>query len=329
MFVFFCSTMPFLDQHFYTDAGVSLPQDFGNLSPRDRDLKSPLKTSTEVTKLIASAENLTSWLDEISMTDEPTCFQEDLGIDPIKLEEKDVIISIENVNPTETLTENDIRALETTTTNMTDELKANIQSANDLKPKSKRNSCIFPSEIRRAPKPDTSFKRRSLNILTSNESRIPISSRCNRLSLTEKLKSTSEHALDVASQRVNRSTRLSKSSINLRNNDEQEICNDTSRVMSITKIFNRKDYVTDNIKKFSGSSNKVSRKSHDDKAFGFRRFSASDNLSGESLGESIINNNVVSKGGVFSQDECTSKSSSDTSVNVVRRNSGLPLSVRK
>lgn len=323
MFVFSCSTMPFLDQHFYTDAGVSLPQDFGNLSSRDRDLKSPLKTSTEVTKLIESAENLTSWLDEISMTDEPTCFQEDLGIDPIKLEEKDVVISIENVNPTETLTENDIRALETTTTNMTDELKANIQSVNDLKPKSKRNSCIFPSEIRRAPKPDTSFKRRSLNIVTNNESRIPISSRCNRLSLSEKLKSTSDLALDVASQRVNPSTRLSKSSINLRNNDEQEIYEDTS------KMFNRKDYVADNIKKFSGSSNKVSRKSHDDKAFGFRRFSASDNLSGKSLGESIINNNVVSKSGVFSQDECTSKSSSDTSVNVVRKNSGLPLSVRK
>ncbi|ENN76692.1 hypothetical protein YQE_06757, partial [Dendroctonus ponderosae] len=139
------SLMPFLDQHFYTDAGVALPQDFGDSSYRDRDLKTPIRTSTEVTKLIESAENLTSWLDEISMADEAGRFQENIEARAIKLEEKDMIISVENINPAETLTENDIKALATTTTNMTDELKVNIQhvaeAAKELKPKMKRNSC--------------------------------------------------------------------------------------------------------------------------------------------------------------------------------------------
>ncbi|KAH1003705.1 hypothetical protein HUJ04_003578 [Dendroctonus ponderosae] len=354
------SLMPFLDQHFYTDAGVALPQDFGDSSYRDRDLKTPIRTSTEVTKLIESAENLTSWLDEISMADEAGRFQENIEARAIKLEEKDMIISVENINPAETLTENDIKALATTTTNMTDELKVNIQhvaeAAKELKPKMKRNSCVFSSEIRRSETSKSSFalKRRSLNI-SNSESKIPIPSRTNSFSFEDKSKSFSDHSLDAHSTgdrgKISRFVRHTKSSMNLRTNvsdkcnnsegslqksdDCKAACRDISRIPAFanSKFVNSAevestDYMKSRIRRRFSSTHKLEM---GDKApICFKRFSANDLSLGESL-TGLVQTNVKTIANIYCEGTTSrcSKNASFKPVENKEKNSGLPVAVRK
>ncbi|XP_050303781.1 serine/threonine-protein phosphatase 4 regulatory subunit 4-like isoform X2 [Anthonomus grandis grandis] len=302
------SPMPFLDQHFYIDAGVSLPQEFVSLlSQKERDLKSPIKTSVEVSKLIESAENLTSWLDEISFTDNKPSFRENRDKN-IKLEPQDMVISVENVNPAETLTENDVKALQTTTTNMTDDLKVNIQSV-DINPRYKRNSCIFTSELRRSivSKSDSSLKRRSLH-LPNVESKIPIS---------RSYKAVSEQALDL--KKINRTSRLSKSAINLKEKKSRDTTNSSSEALSNSRIPSKvkKDYVADNIRRYSTSDKTT-------KPYCFKRYSASDtnlHYKKNDILEFVQNNNVDSQE--------NRPSSSNAPNDNAESNSGLHLSVKR
>lgn len=340
--------MPFLDQHFYIDAGVSLPQDFGDSSYRDRDLKTPIRTSTEVTKLIESAENLTSWLDEISMADESGRFQENIKDRAIKLEEKDMIISVENINPAATLTESDIKALETTTTNMTDELKVNIQhvaEANELRPKMKRNSCVFSSEVRReTSKSNFALKRRSLNI-SNSESKIPVPSRTNSFSFEDKSKSYSDHALDGG--KIIRFVRHAKSSINLRTNkcnmsdenfqksdDCKAACRDISRIPAFgnSKPVNSPqvestDFMKSRIRRRFSSTHKL--EIGDKAPISFQRFSANDVSLAENL--TVVQSNLETMASLYCG-ETTSRYSKNASAKPVEnkvKTSGLPVSVRK
>ncbi|XP_066254685.1 serine/threonine-protein phosphatase 4 regulatory subunit 4-like [Euwallacea similis] len=274
------SPMPFLDQHFYIDAGVALPQDFGVAFP-DKDVKSSLKTSLEVKKLINSAENLTTWLDQVSVHDE---------VPKIQLQESDMMISVENVKLTENLTESDVKALKTATSNMTDDLKANIQSvvAEELKGRqvNKRNSCIFTSEMR--VNVNSSLKRRSLNIAI--ESKIPVCSRIKSISQQGKSKSFGDQSLE--SQRFARFTR-SNTSLNQNNS--------VSKISSANKIINlRRSSSTDKVV----GSNKLK----------FKRFSASEKI----FQDSLRNNNAQG------QEGCSDLSAK----NVGSKASGLPLSIR-
>ncbi|XP_066151407.1 serine/threonine-protein phosphatase 4 regulatory subunit 4-like [Euwallacea fornicatus] len=274
------SPMPFLDQHFYIDAGVALPQDFGVAFP-DKDVKSPLKTSLEVKKLINSAENLTTWLDQVSVHDE---------VPKIQLQESDMVISVENVKLTENLTESDVKALKTATSNMTDDLKVNIQSVftEELKGRqvNKRNSCIFTNEMR--ANVNSSIKRRSLNIAI--ESKIPVCSRIRSISQQGKSKSFGDQSLD--SQRFARFTR-SNTSLNQNNN--------ISKISSGNKIIHlRRSSSTD---KMVGN-NKLK----------FKRFSASEKI----FEDSLKNNNAQG------QEGCSDLSAK----NMGSKASGLPLSIR-
>lgn len=166
--------MPFLDQHFYTDAGVVLPPD------------PVLKTSLEVKKLINSAENLTTWLDQISLDDLSK---------KIELEPADLVVSLENVKPSASMTDSDVKALEGMS-NMTDDVKTNIRT------RSKRRSCVFPSELRVS----ASVKRRSLNM---TDSKIPVCSRVNKLAVQGKSKSFSNQ-VDTVSRVLRRSSSSDK-----------------------------------------------------------------------------------------------------------------------
>lgn len=88
------------------------------------------------------------------------------------------------------MSDEDLKELETTTTNITDDIKANLQKINKsksigkltvdtVKKRNKRYSCILPTECSNLPIP-TSFKRRSLNINQGETSKIPVSFRNKR-----------------------------------------------------------------------------------------------------------------------------------------------------
>lgn len=164
--------MPFLDQHFYTDAGVVLPPD------------PVLKTSLEVKKLINSAENLTTWLDQISLDDLSK---------KIELQPADLVVSVENVK--REMTDSDVKALEGMS-NMTDDVKTTIRS------RPKRRSCVFSTELRVSA--SSSVKRRSLNM---TDSKIPVS----KLAVQGKSKSFSNQ-VDTVSNNNQRVLRRSSSS---------------------------------------------------------------------------------------------------------------------
>lgn len=178
-FILACSSpMPFLDQHFYTDAGVALPPD------------PVLKASLEVKKLINSAENLTTWLDQISLDDLSK---------KIELEPADLVVSVENVKPSVNMTDSDVKALEGMS-NMTDDVKTTIRT------RPKRRSCVFSTELRVTAA--ASVKRRSLHM---TDSKIPVCSRVNKLAVQGKSKSFTNQ-VDTISNNNQRVLRRSSSS---------------------------------------------------------------------------------------------------------------------
>ncbi|KAJ8919709.1 hypothetical protein NQ315_006237 [Exocentrus adspersus] len=137
--------MSFLGHHFYIDAGVIL--------------------SDSAQEDVAVVEDKLKAL-EVSGDDEariPT-------------------ISAENTN-IENMSDDDLKELETSTTNITDDVKANLQKksltnltgkakagSESVRKRNKRYSCVFSSDLDKTSK---AIKRRSLNI--SETSRIPIS----------------------------------------------------------------------------------------------------------------------------------------------------------
>ncbi|XP_050517293.1 serine/threonine-protein phosphatase 4 regulatory subunit 4-like isoform X3 [Diabrotica virgifera virgifera] len=139
------SEMSFLDQHFYIDAGVALPD-------------------------TASTTSLTSVEDNLSL----------LSLDPPQNKEEEIsTVSVENTN-IENMSDEDLLELKTSTTNITDDVKVNIEkkagsklSSEGVKKRNKRNSCFFVSDI---PKNASAvhLKRRSLNIGGNETSRIPV-----------------------------------------------------------------------------------------------------------------------------------------------------------
>nr|CAH7758066.1 unnamed protein product [Callosobruchus chinensis] len=134
--------MSFLVHHFYIDAGVALPQKVD---------------SDQAGDLTPNVSRLT--LDQTGEEIVPT-------------------VSAENINLA-SLSDKDLKALETSTTNITDDVKANIQMISKLKSRiptdrvktrNKRYSANFSTS-------DTNMnilKRRSLNIGPSETSRIPV-----------------------------------------------------------------------------------------------------------------------------------------------------------
>ncbi|XP_072399856.1 serine/threonine-protein phosphatase 4 regulatory subunit 4-like isoform X2 [Diabrotica undecimpunctata] len=139
------SEMSFLDQHFYIDAGVALPD-------------------------TASTTSLTSIEDNLSL----------LSLDPSQNKEEEIsTVSVENTN-IENMSDEDLLELKTSTTNITDDVKVNIEkkagsklSSEGVKKRNKRNSCFFVSDIPKNTSA-THLKRRSLNIGGSETSRIPV-----------------------------------------------------------------------------------------------------------------------------------------------------------
>lgn len=138
------SEMSFLDQHFYIDAGVALPETASNSSIQDIDESMSL-----------------------------------LSIDTPQNQEEEVpTVSVENTN-IENMSDEDLLELKTSTTNITDDVKVNIEkkasrmSSEGVKKRTKRNSCFFSSDI---PKNSNGvyLKRRSLNISNGETSRIPV-----------------------------------------------------------------------------------------------------------------------------------------------------------
>lgn len=85
------------------------------------------------------------------------------------------------------MSDDDLKELETSTTNITDDVKANIQKISSVKSKipmdsvrkrNKRYSCVFPSEVTNSKKDP--MKRRSLNMGAGDGSKIPVGCKINR-----------------------------------------------------------------------------------------------------------------------------------------------------
>lgn len=148
--------MSFLEQHFYIDAGISLPQ-----------IEQPI--DTEICEVA-------------------TEFEEQLNL--YSGDSSVATVSVENVN-IETMSESELKKLETSTTNITDDVKVNLRKRTNKKTtnrksllsppkdlacgslKNKRYSSVFPSDLRN----NRSVKitnRRSLNIGAGDLSRIPV-----------------------------------------------------------------------------------------------------------------------------------------------------------
>ncbi|XP_063920691.1 serine/threonine-protein phosphatase 4 regulatory subunit 4-like isoform X2 [Zophobas morio] len=165
--------MSFLEQHFYIDAGVSLPRD-------------------EMESNIRQPENFISNVVRV--------FDQQLHLHGNKGSEGDSscipTVSVENVN-IETMVESEIEKLETSTTNITDDVKVNLRKRNKRGPgtssksllstpkeissmnfKYKRYSSIFPSSSGDSASINTvntkTLNRRSLNIGVADGSKIPV-----------------------------------------------------------------------------------------------------------------------------------------------------------
>lgn len=164
LFFSFFSEMSFLGQHFYTDAGVILPE------------KPESNSAAQLENVKSLEEDLTKLKININVTS--NC----------QVTNKISTISAENVD-IENMSSEDLKELETSTTNITDDVKFNLQNINKsksmsklsmetVKKRSKRYSCILPSESH-LPIPNN-FKRRSLGINPGEISRIPVSFRPKR-----------------------------------------------------------------------------------------------------------------------------------------------------
>lgn len=153
--------MSFLGQHFYTDAGIVLPD------------------KTEINKdQCGSVRLLQENLSNLNINDNINS--------QIQLHNELSTVSVENVD-IENMSDEDLKELETSTTNITDDIKVNLQKINksksmsklsteNVKKRNKRYSWLLPSEQSNLPIP-TSLKRRSLNINPGEGSKIPVSFR--------------------------------------------------------------------------------------------------------------------------------------------------------
>lgn len=157
--------MSFLGQHFYTDAGVVLPE----------------KTEINVEEA-ASVAVLEENLPNLNINNNMSSI--------IKSDEEKVsTVSVENID-IENMSDEDLKELETSTSNITDDVKVNLQKINKsksmskitaetVKKRKKRYSCVLPLNQSNLPVPIT-FKRRSLNINSGDISRIPVSLKCKK-----------------------------------------------------------------------------------------------------------------------------------------------------
>lgn len=169
-FIFFSSELSFLDQHFYTDAGVILPE--------KPDIEE--EPTSAVSLLEEHLPNLNINNNQIQGKDNQSLAEE----------ERVSTVSVETID-IENMSDEDLKELETSTTNITDDVKVNLQkinksksmsgiAANNVNKRSKRLSCVLPSEQSNLPVP-VNLKRRSLNISCGEVSRIPVSFRTRKI----------------------------------------------------------------------------------------------------------------------------------------------------
>ncbi|XP_018567757.1 serine/threonine-protein phosphatase 4 regulatory subunit 4 isoform X2 [Anoplophora glabripennis] len=150
------SEMSFLGHHFYIDAGVALPEKINedHVTVEDKMKSLELDIPRQAERFSGSVK------DEIGV---PT-------------------VSLENTN-VENMSDDDLKELETSTTNITDDVKANIQKkslsnltpTDPVKKRTKRYSSVFPTDQQTTN--NIFLKRRSLNIGLSELSKIPVSSK--------------------------------------------------------------------------------------------------------------------------------------------------------
>ncbi|XP_064215924.1 serine/threonine-protein phosphatase 4 regulatory subunit 4 isoform X2 [Tribolium castaneum] len=145
------SDMSFLEQHFYIDAGVSLPR-----------IEQPI--DMEIRKVVTDFDQ------------QLNLYSEDPNVIPT--------VSVENVN-IEAMSESELKKLETSTTNITDDVKVNLRKRSkkstnrksllsppkDICLKYKRYSSVFPADSSTSK---TTLNRRSLNIGAGDLSKIPV-----------------------------------------------------------------------------------------------------------------------------------------------------------
>ncbi|CAG9855810.1 unnamed protein product [Phyllotreta striolata] len=160
----FINEMNFLDQHFYTDAGVALPESASSTSIR----------SLEDDLSLLSVQRSQFINDEVST------------------------ISVENTN-IENMSDDDLIELKTYTTNITDDVKVDLEKKTGnsiskgfeehVRKRNKRNSCFFANDNTQRNK--SVLKRRSLNLTVNETSRIPVIIRKNKIGIeSSKLKIT-------------------------------------------------------------------------------------------------------------------------------------------
>lgn len=157
--------MSFLGQHFYIDAGIILPEGIDRVAGGNEDFV-PIEDKMKSLEL------------NIPQRDEGNSAK-------VYNEMRIPTVSVENTN-IENMSDDDLKELETSTTNITDDVKANIQkkSLSNVTPRSKtaadpvrkrikRYSSVFPVDQQTTS--NMILKRRSLNIGPSELSKIPIS----------------------------------------------------------------------------------------------------------------------------------------------------------
>jgi hypothetical protein len=205
------SDMSFLEQHFYIDAGISLPRENVEKNTEQTRNRDVYKIAEDFDQL-----NLAARTDASNDSSVPT-------------------VSVENVN-IETMSESELKKLETSTTNITDDVKVNLRkwskkSASKSLPndtscisfRCKRYSSVFPSTntdvtISNNSK-KKSFNRRSLNIGAGDFSKIPVSIKKSQSNADVK---TAAKQYDLKSK-TNSIIKKSKYGNNSRDNDETGI----------------------------------------------------------------------------------------------------------
>lgn len=156
--------MSFLGHHFYIDAGIILPEKIDCGSNNEDFI--PIEDKMKSLELNIPREG-----------------QSDSG--RVHDEMRISTVSVENTN-IENMSDDDLKELETSTTNITDDVKVNIQKkslsnvtprskapSDPVKKRNKRYSSVFPLDQQTTS--NIILKRRSLNIGPSELSKIPIS----------------------------------------------------------------------------------------------------------------------------------------------------------
>ncbi|CAH1113299.1 unnamed protein product [Psylliodes chrysocephalus] len=199
------SEMSFLDQHFYIDAGVALPEPAptGSLKALEDDMSLLNIEHSQPLELIV-----------------PT-------------------VSVENTN-VENMSDDDLIELKTSTTNITDDVKVGIEkktgvksknSGDGVKKRHKRNSCFFIRDI--AQTNQSQLKRRSLNIVTGESSRIPVIAK--RASKLKKTTIKTDNGDEVVDKMFNKNGSSSDNKLLENVAISSNVKNKCSKEISITK----------------------------------------------------------------------------------------------